>query len=92
MEDEKGMAEKLGLCTDTNPAYIRDSQKTGRFSVYWSARTSDVKDTVRWAILYPPNDARKRNMVKKWLSHHPNDLESVMEELTREGVPFEEWR
>ncbi|MHA2302884.1 MAG: hypothetical protein ACXACD_18215, partial [Candidatus Thorarchaeota archaeon] len=67
IEDEKEIAESLGIQITLSPACVKYFPKTGRVSVKWTATTTTKDDAERWADICPPNDERKRNDVESWL-------------------------
>lgn len=91
MKDEKKIATSFGFKTNTNYAQIRFSQQTGRVSVYWSTTTSGAHEAMKWGISCPPNDVRKRNVVRDWINQNPNKIGIAKEELDKKQVPYDEW-
>lgn len=68
MRDEVGVARSLGMKMDMRPEAITIFADTGRVSVRWDAGTKGYASGIRWALMAPPNHARKRNAVVDWLA------------------------
>jgi len=67
IEDEKKIAESLGIQITLSSPMTRYYPKSERVSVRHSASTSTKKDAIRWGTICPPNDEYKRNKVEDWL-------------------------
>ena len=67
VEDEKKIAESLGIQISSSPTEVRYYPKSERVSVRDFASTATKKDAIRWGTICPPNDVRKRNEVENWL-------------------------
>jgi len=90
-DDEIKVAHRLSIKTHSTPMVIRYSLRTGRISVYWKIKTTNKVDDVKWAIACPPNDIRKRNIVKTWLKKHESIIDSAKQELEEKGISYDEW-
>jgi hypothetical protein len=73
VEDEKKIAESLGIQITLSPPTIRFYPKSERVSVRHSASTSTKNDAIRWGTICPPNDEYKRNKVEEWLREIAED-------------------
>ncbi len=67
IEDEKRIAQSLGIQITLVPSMVKYFPKTERVSIKWTAKTARKNDAERWADICPPNDERKRNDVESWL-------------------------
>ena len=67
IEDEKKIAESLGIEISLNPTVVKYFPETGRISVKWTAVTHFQEDAIHWASMCPPNDVTKREEVETWL-------------------------
>ncbi|MDF1537437.1 MAG: hypothetical protein P1Q69_00835 [Candidatus Thorarchaeota archaeon] len=83
--DEKEIAERADIKVNEVPREVRYYPKTGKVTVAWVARTASVDDTIRWALLCPPNDVRKKFKVEKFLEKRKDAVERIMNELKSEG-------
>lgn len=68
--DEVELAKSLGIEIDLHPNRVNIFEETGRVSVQWVARTIGYDAAIRWALLAPPNDKRKRASVLKWITEY----------------------
>lgn len=90
MKDEKEIAKSFGFKTNTNFAQIRYSLQTGRVSVYWTTSTSGSHEAMKWGIVCPPNDVRKRNAVKEWIQKNPRKVLKAKHDLDTKQLPYDE--
>jgi hypothetical protein len=67
VDDERNIAESLGIKITVRPEMVRYYPTSEKLSVRWNAITASKDDTIRWADKCPPNDVRKRNEVESWL-------------------------
>jgi hypothetical protein len=67
IEDEKEIAESIGVEISLNPANVKYFPKTGRVTIKWKAVTHTREDAIYWARTCPPNDVRKREEVETYL-------------------------
>jgi hypothetical protein len=67
IEDEKRIAESLGIKITLVPSCVKYFPKSERVSVKYTATTAAKEDAIRWSEIAPPNDERKRNEVELWL-------------------------
>ena len=67
IDDERDIAESLGIKITVRPDMVRYYPTSEKLSVRWNASTASKDDTIRWADKCPPNDVRKRNEVESWL-------------------------
>lgn len=94
LEDEVHLCKSLGIKTSKGPTIITLYEESGRISVRWEALVNNQSDVVRFALLAPPNDRRKRTTVLKWLRRYPDLVRTTIHELEREGFspkPPSEW-
>jgi hypothetical protein len=91
IEDEIKMVQRLGIETSLEPRVIRFSLRTGRVSVYWSASTASRRDDEIWAITCPPNDIKKRRIVRKWLKERNSTIDDTKRKLRKNNIPYDEW-
>lgn len=67
VEDEKKIAESLGIRISLSTTMVRYYPKSDGVSVRNLAGTARKDDAIRWGTICPPNDERKRNEVENWL-------------------------
>ena len=73
IEDEKKIADSLGMKITLSPQCVKLFPKSGRLTVKWVASTTRKEDAERWAEICPPNDERKRNEVESWIRERVED-------------------
>jgi hypothetical protein len=73
IEDEKKIAESLGIQISLSSSSIRYYPRSERVSVRHDARTTTKNDAIRWGTICPPNDQRKREQVEDWLRELAED-------------------
>ncbi|TET07324.1 MAG: hypothetical protein E3J86_13555 [Candidatus Thorarchaeota archaeon] len=81
LDDEVSLANKLGIEIHVYPEYITLYNETGRISLKWVATTERKDDSIRWALIAPPNDPRKNMMVQEWLILIPDDVARIKKQL-----------
>ena len=86
IEDEKQVVERLGVGIVLRPAQVKHSLRSDRVSVEWTARTASVKDTIRLALLAPPDHPRKLDSVVRWMAGRPRKVAQIMDDLKHEGL------
>lgn len=79
IEDERKIAESMGIQITQSPENIKFFPKSGRLSVKWRATTTTRDDAIRWAEISPPNDVKKRDEVEDWLQEIVEDWLERME-------------
>lgn len=78
--------EPLGIKPAVVDTYITHYVKSGRVSVERMAKTKNIPDTIRWALLMPPNHPRKMIEVVKFVQDHPLDVEEVKGRIEKDGL------
>jgi hypothetical protein len=91
LDDEAELPKRFGIEMEIQPRFVRFYENSGRVSVYWEAKTASWKDAFRWGIIAPPNDERKRSVIRSWFERRPNDLDVICKELRSEGHDYREW-
>ncbi|MGY5852368.1 MAG: hypothetical protein RTU92_02245, partial [Candidatus Thorarchaeota archaeon] len=89
--DECAIAESLGIKVLAVPYDIRYFRKSGRVSVAWSARTANSEEALKLAIIAPPNDVKKREILKRWIRSKLIDADKYWNEFVRKGFEIERW-
>lgn len=90
LDDEVKLARNVGVKMRVYPESITLYEDTGRISIKWVATTKDIENTIRWFLLVPPNDIRKYETSKEWMSKRPDVVERVRRQLISEGLLKEE--
>lgn len=88
---ESAIAKKFGIQTRVVPEIISFYEKTGRVSVKWRAVTVGIKNTVRWGILCPPNDTKKKERMRAILQKRQDVVEEVCKDLNEHGLDYDKW-
>ncbi len=83
--DEVELSRSLGINVETYPKDVTYSKTTGRFSVNWAAYAYRKKDILRWGLLAPPNDERKKKKLEDYFAEHSDDVEQTKSQLESEG-------
>jgi hypothetical protein len=91
INDETALARSLGVNVVPKPYMIRFYPKTGRVSAAWQARTQNIREAIKLAILAPPNDSKNRKSVKKLLKNRSKEVESTITELMENGLDLTKW-
>jgi hypothetical protein len=87
LQDEiEYIIKPLGINMTPNPTYITFYKKSRRLSVEWIAKTSRKEDTIRWAILAPPNHPEKLMKVVKFLQEYKEKVKKVKREIIKDGL------
>ena len=73
IDDEKTMAESLGISISLKPVRISYYEKSDRVSVRWQARVKGRRSKIRSALIISPNFDRKENALADWLSKQKVD-------------------
>ncbi len=85
INNEKRIAESLGVKVVVSPYSIRYHQKTARVSVSWVARTANIHEAMKLAMVAPPNDVKKRKIMRASLRRRIHD------EFANNGIDLEKW-
>ena len=88
---EKHIVEKLGIKVRCVPVSVFYHGKTGRVSVAWVIHTASAEEAMKLAMIAPPNDVKKREIIRDWLRSIPEDVKRVQAELVRSGVEVRKW-
>jgi len=68
IDDEAGLAEKLGVRMRVYPECTTLYEKTGRVSIKWVATTQGIRNAIKLFMIAPPNDIRKNKIVQDWIA------------------------
>ena len=91
INDEKRIAENLGVKVVVSPYSIRYHQKTGRVSVSWVARTANIHEAMKLAMVAPPNDVKKRKIMRASLKSKPDEVRRIHDEFADNGIDLKKW-
>jgi len=86
IDNEAELAENLGIKTRIYPESITLYEKTRRISIKWVAKTQDVDEAIKWFLIAPPNDVRKRKLAEKLMSNRQTKVERINKQLEWEGL------
>jgi hypothetical protein len=84
--DERFLLKKMGIKSRIGPVRIILYKDSGRVSCIWTLVTKNRRDTMRMALLAPPNDSYKRNRVRKFIQKYSCLEDEVRKELVEEGL------
>jgi hypothetical protein len=85
----KAIGTMLGVRIAVSPGTIRLMKKTDRVSVSWYARTRFVSDMVKLGLIAPPNDVRKREILKEYLRPRQDLVRKIEAKLKKRGVKIQ---
>ncbi len=85
VEGEVSVCRGLGIKIAKRPTIINLYEKSGRVTVQWLAITRRTEDAIRWALLAPPDDQRKRGQLVEGLKRLSSLVEKVAARLREEG-------
>lgn len=91
MRGEKRIANNLGIKIRIVPETVSFYEKTGRVSLKWKAHTYRIEDTIRWGIMSPPNDIRKKEKMREILLKRQDKVTEICEDIKKQGFEFNEW-
>ncbi|TXT56992.1 MAG: hypothetical protein BAJATHORv1_20590 [Candidatus Thorarchaeota archaeon] len=80
----------LGIKTRPRPNSIFYLKKSKRVSVSWIWAVHGPR-AVRLGIIAPPNDVRKRAIIKELLLSRSDDVSHELDRLSEEGFYVEQW-
>ena len=78
--------EPLGIRMTENPTYVTYYADSRRLSVEWIAKSSTKEDTIRWALLAPPNHPEKLEKVVEFLRNYPERAQKVRKRIEEDGL------
>jgi len=73
IDDEKVLAERIGIRIKLDPVRVSYFIKSDRVSIRWQARISGQSNKIRSALLISPNYESKENLLQEWLNKQPVD-------------------
>ncbi|MBS3793911.1 MAG: hypothetical protein KGY80_03395 [Candidatus Thorarchaeota archaeon] len=86
MEDEIELLAKLGVSAKKYVVEVNFYEGTGRLSALWRALTCRQEDTMRAALLTPPDDMEKLSDVMRWVFQQEERKQDVEHDLAAEGI------
>ena len=91
IDDEKQIVESLGVNLVDSPVSVHYHGITGNVTVSWRWTTAGEKEAMKLAIIAPPNDVRKRAILKRWLLENSAEVERLFKELASQGLNVQRW-
>jgi len=91
IKDEKQIVESLGVVLVDSAVSVHYHRKSGNITVSWRWTTAGEKEAMKLAIIAPPNDMRKRAILKKWLQENAEEVERVFKEIRSQGLNVQRW-
>ena len=76
----------LGIEIRHKPDHLVYYKQTERLSLKSRAATESVDDTIRWALIAPPNHPRKMVKVVKFIDKKPEKVKRIKEQILRDGL------
>ncbi len=83
------IGSRLGVKIARSPGTLRLMRRTDRVSISWYARTKTIDDMIRLALIAPPNDVKKKELLKRYLGKRAERVSKIKDNLTREGVKIQ---
>lgn len=81
--------EPLGIGMTREPQHLAYRRGSGRLSLNSYASTTEVADTIRWALIAPPNHPRKMAKVVKFIRKHQDIVNRVRQEISDDGLSMD---
>jgi hypothetical protein len=91
IKDEKQIVESLGVGVVDSAVSVFYHKKSGNVTVSWRWKTADEKEARKLAIIAPPNDVKKREVLRKWLLENPEKTARMYRELRSQGLNVSRW-
>lgn len=91
VEYEVRIASILGVKIEKTPQSIFYHKRTGAVTVSWGARTVGKIEALRLAMIAPPNDIRKRQVMRKSILDNPAIVEKIVSENRDRGMEVKRW-
>ena len=91
IDDEKRIAETLGIDVKVVASSVNWQERTGRVSISWTATPKDIFEAIKLGMIAPPNDVTKRGIVKEMLRRKNEDVEKALKFYEDRGVHIEQW-
>jgi hypothetical protein len=85
------IARTFGVDMESKASTIRCYKKSKKVSVAWVARPISSYEMVKLGILAPPNDVKKRKIVRDTLQKRSKMVRRAMKEFSDKGLSIEEW-
>ena len=76
----------LGIQMIMEPRQLIYYTSSGMVMVEWRGETRTMNDTIRWALIAPPNHPRILTEVTDFLKEHPKKVNRIRSEIEMEGL------
>ncbi len=76
----------LGIKMRHKPDHLVYYKQTERLSLKSRAATESVNDTIRWALIAPPDHPSKMAKVVKFIHKKPEKVKRIKEQILRDGL------
>jgi len=76
----------LGIKMRHKPDHLVYYKQTERLSLKSRAATESVSDTIRWALIAPPDHPSKMAKVVKFIHKKPEKVKRIKEQILRDGL------
>jgi len=84
-DEVEHILKPLGIHVTTKPQRLVYSYRTGRVSVDCRTQTSSINDSIRWALIGPPNHPRKMKAVNDFLKARQKGTDEVSLQIREDG-------
>lgn len=91
VRDMKEVAGFLGVELAVSPAIIRYLKKTGRVTVAWYAKTKTIDEMIKLGLIAPPNDIKKRTILKDFLWDKIDRVLEIKTMLDEQQIVTSDW-
>ncbi len=91
IKDEKQIVESLGVNLVDSPVSVHFHKKSGNVTISWRWTTAGEIEAMKLAIIAPPNDVKKRAVLRKWLLESLEETEKMYQYLCSHGVDVKQW-
>jgi DNA-binding CsgD family transcriptional regulator len=91
IEYEVEIARILGIDLIKEPQSIFYHKRTNSITVSWSARTANINEAIKIAMIAPPNDVKKRKVVRKAILNNPDIVDGILSYYANRGIDVKKW-
>jgi hypothetical protein len=87
MDDEKWLANKLGIEVSIRPVQVSHYKGSGRVSIKWEAKTANSDMAIRWGLICPSNHPKKKEALMKWIMEQdPERVKKIIDKVKQDGL------
>ncbi len=91
IEGEVRIATLLGIKVVSNPQSVFYHKRTGAVTISWGVRTTGKFEAIRFAMIAPPNDVKKKRVMHRAILDNPAIVEKILSEHRELGIVIRKW-